>query len=102
MKLGEPVRLPATAAPALTVVLLHVDPAWLKTAGSLVVLLAAGVTTAAGLTVAVGRLRLRPLRPRGPAAGVTTTQEGQARPDRQPTALAPDHDDPASLRHGPG
>jgi hypothetical protein len=110
MKLGGPVRLPAATAPALRVALLHVDPAGLKTAGSLVVLLAAGVTTAAGLTVAVGRLRLRPHRPPvravhlppGPAAGITTAQEGPARPERQPTALAPDRDDPAAHRHGPG
>jgi hypothetical protein len=63
MKLGRPVRFPATAAPGLAVLLFHVNPAALKTAGSLVVLLAATVTTAAGLMVAVGRLRLRP-RPR--------------------------------------
>ena len=53
MKLGRPVSFSATAAPGLAVLLFHVNPAALKTAGSLVVLLAAAVTTAAGLMVAV-------------------------------------------------
>jgi hypothetical protein len=60
MKLDRPVGLPATAVPGLAVLLFHVHAASLKTAGSLIVLLAAVVTTAAGLTVAVSRLRLRP------------------------------------------
>jgi hypothetical protein len=38
MKLGQPVRLPAAALPGLAVLLFHVDPASLKTAGSLAVL----------------------------------------------------------------
>jgi hypothetical protein len=60
MKLGRPVRLPTATVPGLAVLLFHVNAASLKTAGSLIVLLAAVVTTAAGLTVAVSRLRLRP------------------------------------------
>jgi hypothetical protein len=60
MKLGRPIGLPAAAVPGLAVLLFHVHAASLKTAGSLIVLLAAVVTTAAGLTVAVSRLRLRP------------------------------------------
>jgi hypothetical protein len=60
MKLGRPVRLPAATVLGLAVLLFHVNAASLKTAGSLIVLLAAVVTTAAGLMVAVSRLRLRP------------------------------------------
>jgi hypothetical protein len=60
----DPVGLPAAAAPGLAVLVFQ-----LKTAVSLVVLLAATVTTAAGLAVAAGRLRLRPGPPpaRGPS-----------------------------------
>jgi len=92
MKLGRPVRFPATVAPGLAVLLFQVDPASLKTAGSVAVLLAAGVTTAAGLTVAVGRLRLRP-RPPVRAPGV------RAMPDPGPPGRVDIHDaGPAAIR----
>ena len=72
MKLGQrlsgtclldPAGLPAAVAPGLAVLVFQP-----KTAVSLVVALAATVTTAAGLAVAAGRLRPRPRRPlaRGP------------------------------------
>jgi hypothetical protein len=92
MKLGRPVRSSVTAAPGLAALLFQVDPASLKTAGSLVVLLAAAVTTAAGLTVAVGRLRLRP-RPPVRAPGV------RAVPDPGPPGQVDIHDaGPAATR----
>ena len=92
MKLGRPVRLPAAMAPGLAVLLFHVDPASLQTAGSLAVLLAAAVTTAAGLAVAVGRLRLRP-RPVVRAPGV------RAVPDPGPPGQVDIHDaGPAAIR----
>jgi hypothetical protein len=85
MKLGRPVRLSATAAPALAFLLFHVNTAALKAAGSVVVLLAAAVTTAAGLTVAVSRLRLRPPPPpRVPGV--------RAVPDPGPSAQVSVHD----------
>jgi hypothetical protein len=94
MKLSRPVRLSAAAAPALAILLFHVNPAALKTAGSVVVLLAAAVTTAAGLTVAVGRLRLRPPAPRR-APGV------RAAPDPGPPGQVSVHDaGPAVARAG--
>src|SRR5690348_11170404 len=93
MKLGRPVSFSATAAPGLAVLLFHVNPAVLKTAGSLVVLLAAAVTTAAGLMVAVGRLRLRPRPPQGHAPWV------RAVPDPGPPGQVNFHDDgPAAAR----
>jgi hypothetical protein len=93
MKLGRPVSFPATAAPGLAVLLFHVNPAALKTAGSLVVLLAAAVTTAAGLMVAVGRLRLRPRSPQVHAPWV------RAAPDPGPPGQVNFHDDgPAAAR----
>jgi hypothetical protein len=70
ISLPVPVRLPAAAAPGLAVLLFQLDPASLKAAISLVVLLAATVTTAAGLAVAVGRLRLRPYPPPAHAPSV--------------------------------
>jgi hypothetical protein len=79
MKLGRPVRLSATAAPGLAVLLFQVNPASLKTAGSLVVLLVAAVTTAAGLTVAMGRLRLRPRPPQVRAPGVRAVPDPRPR-----------------------
>jgi len=62
--LPEPAGLSAAVAPGLAVLVFQP-----KTAVSLVVALAATVTTAAGLAVAGGRLRLRPRRPlpRGPS-----------------------------------
>ena len=56
----DPVGLSASAAPGLAALLFQLNPASLKRVISLAVLLAAAVTTAAGLAVAVGRLRLRP------------------------------------------
>jgi hypothetical protein len=56
----DPVGLSASTAPGVAVLLFQLNPASLQTAVSLAVLLAAVVTTAAGLAVTVGRLRLRP------------------------------------------
>jgi len=92
MKLGQPVRLSAVATPALAVVLFQADLVSLKTAGSLVVLLAAAVTTAAGLTVAVGRLRLRPPPPPVRTPGVRAVPDpgppGQVSVDDAGSAVA--------------
>jgi len=60
IRLLDPVGIPAAAAPGLALLLFQLNPASLQTAVSLVVLAAAAVTTAAGLAVAAGRLRLLP------------------------------------------
>jgi hypothetical protein len=96
MKLGRPVRFPATAAPGLAVLLFHVNPAALKTAGSLIVLLAAAVTTATGLAIAVGRLRLRPRPPQVHTSWVRVV------PDLGPRGRVNVHDDgPTAARSEP-
>jgi hypothetical protein len=93
MKLDRPVRFPATAAPGLAALVFHVNPAALKSPGSLVVLLAAAVTTTVGLTVAVGRLRLRPRPPQVHAPWV------RAVPDPGSPGQVNVHDDgPAAAR----
>lgn len=96
----DPVGLSPSAAPGLAVLLFQLNPASLKRAISLAVLLAAAVTTAAGLAVAVGRLRLRPHPPPAHEPGV------RAVPDPGPPGQLDVHSSgPAAartVRTGPG
>ena len=96
----DPVGLSASAAPGLAALLFQLNPASLKRVISLAVLLAAAVTTAAGLAVAVGRLRLRPHPPPAHEPGV------RAVPDPGPPGQLDVHSSgPAAartVRTGPG